>query len=243
MFIIKQKKIHRKKLLTFMLTAIIVLVMPAPESVYASEILIDGYSDDWADKPGEYVYNWNKGENSVETMHYFQAYNDGAGIAIHIIFSADYWAGVNSEDYNLHFNEGSAKFQLRDANGNVLTNNVNSMEPGRYKIQVWHGDGAVSGQQAENSMATLYIPNNRVNPEIEVYIPYKTCHQQNGNINPDNNLSVGITNPNIMCGKHHIEGAPTGSLLSIIVGLGLSGVFFAKQSDIIERLKSRKTKA
>lgn len=232
-----------KKLSTFVLTAVMMFALSAPLQVYAIAIdTTDGSTDDWADKPGTYTYNWNKEGYSTDTMHYFQAYNGNDGIAGHIVFSADYYAGVNGDDYNFYFAEGSTKFRFTDENGNTITNNVNNMAPGTYTIHLKHGGGAVSGANVEGATATLYIPENGVNPEIEFHIPYDAFSFQNSSINANDASSVEIFSPNIMCDKYYIEGAPTGSIFSAIAGLGLAGVFFLKKSGRLDSLKNKKTK-
>lgn len=240
-------KMFIRKLFTFVLTAVIFFLISAPVQVYAIAIdTTDGSTDDWADKPGTYTYNWNKpavnGEYNTDTMHYFQAYNGNDGIAGHIVFSADYYAGVNGEDYNFYFADGSTKFQFTDENGNTLTNNVDNMSPGTYTIQLKHGDGAVSGTTVDGATATLYIPAGGENPEIEFHIPYDAFSSQNASINANDASSVEIFSPNIMYDKYYIEGAPTGSVFSAIAGLGLASVFFFKKSGRLDSLKNKKTK-
>lgn len=262
-FIKKHKKINIKNMVTFALTAMAALAVAVPTPVFASEVIIDGYSDDWADKPGSYVYNWDNSQNcwvhgvwvdgipyttpegtySTDVRHYVQAYKDDEGIAVHIVFSRDYGAGVNSENYNFSFGNDNTSFQLTDANGNTLTNNVNNMAPGTYNVVLKHGNGSVSGSEVADSVATLHIPEDRVNAEIEFYIPYEAFTTQNGAINASDTSSVSLNNSNIMYEPVYIEGAPTGSLFSTIAGLGLAGVFFAKKSGMIDRLRNRKTKA
>jgi len=263
MFKKSKYQLHGKKVVMFLLTAAMVLAVAAPTPVFASEVIIDGYGDDWADKPGTYVYNSDNSQNcwvygvwidgqkyttpegtySTDVRHYLQAYKGDEGIAVHVIFSRDYGAGVNGEYYNFSFGNDSASFQLTDENGNTLTNNVNNMSPGTYKVVLKHGNGSISGEEVVNSVATLHIPEDRVNAEIEFYIPYGAFTTQNGAISANDTSSVTLHNNNIMYEPIYIEGAPTGSTFSVIAGLGLAGVFFAKKSRMIDRLKNRKTKA
>ena len=263
MFIKKHGKLNRKNVITFVLAAVMALAAASPVSALASDVIVDEYSDDWADKPGAYVYNWDNSQNcwvngvwvdgvkyitpegqySTDVRHYVQAYKGEEGIAVHVVFSRDYGSGVNSEYYNFSFGDASTSFQLTDENGNPLTNNVNNMSPGTYTVVLKHGNGSISGAEVSNSVATLRIPEDRVNAEIEFYIPYEAFHDQNNSIDANDTSRVTLSNNNIMYESIYIEGAPTGSMFSTIAGLGLAGVFFVKKSGIIHRIKNRKTKA
>lgn len=252
----------KKHVIVFVLTALLVLMTGAPVSVLAGEIRVDGFSEDWEDKPGTYVYNWDnsqncwvhgvwingkpyytaEGEYSTDVRHYLQAYKGESGIAVRVVFSRDYGTGVNGDGFNFYFGNENTKFRLTDKSGASITGRVNEMGPGIHHIEVRHENGNLSGKKVEGSAATLYIPKDKVNAELEFFIPYEGFKTQNGRISADDTASVTLMNQNIMYERVYIEGASTGALLSAMAGVGLAGVFFVKKSNLIDRLKSRKTK-
>lgn len=262
MFLKKHDKGCKKNIVIFMLTVVMVLAMTAPVPVLANEIRVDGFSEDWADKPETYVYNWDnsdncwihgvwvdgicyktpRGEYSTDVRHLVQAYKDETGIAVRIVFSRDYQAEVNSDDYNFIFGNKGTKFRLSDKSGNSITNVVKSMKPGIHRVVLRHADGSISGREVAGSAAVLKIPKDRVNCEFEFFIPYEAFKAQNGAITANDSASVVLWNANIMYDRIYIEGAPTGAFVSAMVGLGLAGAFFVKKSGMIDRVKNRKTK-
>ena len=211
---------------------------------------MDGYFDDWNDKPYSYEYNWDNSANcwyygvwydgqcfktpegtyDTTVRHKMQLYSDNEYVYMHIVISGDYGSGFNGEDYNFYFDEQSAKFQITDLSGNTLTNNVNNMSPGIYEVLVRHGDSSMSYAPASGSEAYLYIPDNHRNIEIEFKIPYGEFIKQNPNINLDKTSSIEFFTPNLMYRHIISEGSPTGAWIAILAALTFCGIYFLRRN-------------
>lgn len=210
---------------------------------------MDGYFDDWNDKPYSYEYNWDnssncwyhgvwidgvcyktpEGEYSTDVRHKMQLYSDTDYIYLHIVFSKDYGSGFNGEDYQFYFNSESTKFQITDLNGKTLTNNVNKMNPGTYEVLVKHGSGSISGQSAQGAVAYINIPNDHKNIQLEFKIPYEEFSRQNSNINISNVSSIEFFTPNLMYRRIVSEGSPTGAWIIIAAAILLASLYFIKR--------------
>ena len=249
-----EKKSKLRKAVVSFLTACMLLTVATPVQAYAIAIdTQDGATDDWNDKAGHYVYNWDnsancwehgvwingecyktpKGKYSTDVRHYVQAFKNEAGVALHIVFSRDYGAGANGDDFNFKFLQANGnygtKFRIALQNGNSLSNEVNNLAPGVYPLKVFHSESRYSGSEAAGATATLYIPKEKVKREIEVFIPYTAYKTQNPAIDINKISRVSFFTQNLMYKEIYIEGAPTGSIISMAAGLGLVSVYFAKK--------------
>lgn len=201
-------------------------------------ITIDGYYDDWSDKPLSYHYNWDNSENCWKwgvwidgvcyktpegtydnnVRHIIQLYSDGTNIYGHIKISRQYGAKFNGEDYQFTFNNGQqASFQITDVNGQVITNEVKNFTPGIHSVQVRHRNGSCSYQIAENSQAKLTVYDDYLFTEVEFSIPLNTCVIQNRNIDLENLEVITFFTPNLMYQKIEIHGTPI-LIFSILIG-------------------------
>jgi len=256
-----------KRTMFAFLVAVLLLCSTAPVQAYAIAIdTQDGATDDWNDKAGHYVYNWDnsancwehgvwingecyktpKGKYSTDVRHYVQAFKNEAGVALHIVFSRDYGAGANGDDFNFKFLQGdgnhATKFRIALENGNSLSYTVNSLAPGVHPLKVFHSESRYSGREAAGATATLYIPKEKVNREIEVFIPYTAFKTQNPAIDINKVSRVSFKTQNLMYDEIYIEGAPTGSIISMVAGLGLASVYFAKKKERLNFSKKKKAK-
>lgn len=221
-------------------------------SLAGCDISIDGHFDDWNNKPISYHYNWDNSENcwnhgewadgqcyktergtyDNNVRHGIQMYEENGYVFVHIKIATIYQSGFNGEDYQLTFNGSNvAKFQITDNNGRSLTNNVNSMAPGTYNVQVRHGAGSCSYEIAEASSAVMKIYSNHKNTEIEFAIPMYECKRQNANIDLENAESITFFTPNLMYTRIESHGTPTSPipLVGVCAGLALGGTVYASK--------------
>ncbi|MBO5353511.1 MAG: hypothetical protein J6A77_09455 [Lachnospiraceae bacterium] len=251
-----------KKAVISFLAVLLVLGGTAPVEARAAgkSISIDGYMDDWDGLPGSYEYNWDNsancwywgvwvdgqcyktpvGEYSTDVRHYIQLYRDEAGVYLHIVFSRDYWNGFNGYDYQFTFDRATTKFQIADESGRQLDEIIHRYEPGHYSAIVKHGDSQHSFNNVVAGEAALYVPEDRVNRELELFIPYESFNMQNPRAEAENASRVTFFTPNLMYRRINAEGAPTGAVISAAAGLGMVGMYFASKTGKLGKRKKNK---
>jgi uncharacterized protein (TIGR04145 family) len=209
-----------------------------------SNISIDGYLDDWSDKPLSYEYNWDNSKscwywgewyNNIcyktpigtydnNVRHIMQLFVDDEYVYLHIKFATIYGSLFNGEDYQVKFdgsNSKLVKIQIADANGNTLTNNVKNFSPGVYKVYVRRSDSSFNNQIMPGSEAKLTVYNNYLNTDLELKLPLSECLKQNKNKNSyiTDLESVSFFSPNLMYRRIVTHGTSTGPIL--LIGLCL----------------------
>lgn len=238
----------KNKIYVLILCISMFLLNIIPASANGTPISVDGYYDDWNDKPGSFHYNWDNSQNcwnggewadtnndgipeqyitAVNTFdnnvrHYIQLHSDDNNIYVHIKIAKIYGSKFNGEDYQFTFNNGQrASFQITDQNGQVITNEIGHYPPGVHNVQVRHRDGACSYSIAENSQAKLTVYGDRLYTDLEFSIPLSTCVIQNPNIDVANLEVITFFTPNLMYHSIETHGTPT-LFYSILIGAGIA---------------------
>lgn len=173
---------------------------------------------DWDSLPATYVYNWDNSANcwywgvwidgvcyktpegtySTDVRHKAQLYCDGEYVYLRIVFSRDYGAKVNGDNYNFYINDDTASFRVVYKGGETLTDNTAKLEPGTHEVEVRHGNGSISWEVAQGSLAYLTKHETDVNAELEMRIPLSEMVRQNQNIKLDNVETIRFASSNIM---------------------------------------------
>lgn len=185
-----------------------------PEVVSASS----RFGIDWDSLPATYVYNWDNSANcwywgvwidgvcyktpegtySTDVRHKAQLYCDGEYVYLRIVFSRDYGSKVNGDNYNFYINDNTATFSVVYKGGETLTGNTAKLEPGTHEVEVRHGNGSISFEVAQGSLAYLTKHETDVNAELEMRIPLSEMVRQNQNIKLDSIESIRFASSNIM---------------------------------------------
>ena len=173
-----------------------------------NDIVIDGVYDDWEDYPESYEYNWDNSQNcwnlgvwydgkcyktaegtyDTNVRHKMQMVSNGTTVFVHIIFSRDYGAKFNGEDYQFYIDGKMAAFQVEYKNGGTITNNTQNLP-----------------------VLTKYKED--VNMELEFSIPLSEMKKQNPTINLNTVSIIEFFTPNLMYRKISCVGTPTGTVL------------------------------
>lgn len=218
-------------------------------------INIDGYYDDWSDKPVSWHYNWDNSQNcwywgcwlngvcyktpegtyDNNVRHLMQMYSDGEYIYVHIKIATIYESLFNGEDYNFYFNnDARASFQITDNNGQVITNNIKDYTPGIHPVQVRHRDSSCSYGFVDGAVAYLTVYDDYKNTDLEFKIPLSQCKYQNNDIDLDNLEVIKFFTPNLMYEKIESHGTPTYPF--VLIGILVCICIFAE----IKILKNRR---
>ena len=210
----------------------------------AYPISIDGYFDDWGDKAYSFEYNWDNSQNcwqwgvwvdgvcyktpegtySTDVRHKMQLYCDGEYVYLHIVFSRDYGAKFNGEDYQFWFDDNMAAFQVEWPGGGTITGNLENTSPGIYPVEVRHRNSSMSYEVADGSSAYLKVNPDNLNNEIELKIPLSECVRQNGSIDIEHLSTIEFFTPNLMYRRITCTGTPIGPSVFIFGGLIILGV-------------------
>lgn len=160
------------------------------ETYANNAIKIDGYYDDWTDKPyTEIRWDWDK----VHLAHRASLFRDDKNVYLYIKMSPDNYTKYNGYNYNFYI-DGNTSSPISFA-AVYDGGNTDSLGPGNYKLTVRSqngyypvGEGYLTRQSNESDAAELVIPlsafGNNVNPDtvktIQFYTPnlgpqYVTC--------------------------------------------------------------------
>lgn len=88
------------------------LALSGPASIVAAsgEIVIDGYYDDWEDKPHAEVYKGNNPQ--PKHINLVAMFRDDDRLCVHIVFAEQYSSGIKNMEVEVETNLGSAVFEL-----------------------------------------------------------------------------------------------------------------------------------
>lgn len=211
-----------------------------------NSIEIDGDFLDWDGLPCSYEYNWDNSNNcwyygvwvdgvcyktpegtyDTNVRHKMQLYCDGEYVYLHIIFSRDYYAKFNGEDYQFWINGNMAAFQVEWPNGGTITNNLTNVGSGIYDVEIRHRDSSMSYSVVNNSKGKLKVNENNLNDELEIKIPLSEMKYQNNNINLDTISTIEFFTPNLMYRRISAAGTSTypfilGIICIVIVSISI----------------------
>lgn len=209
-----------------------------------NSIEIDGNFSDWDGLPCSYEYNWDNSNNcwyygvwvdgvcyktpegtyDTNVRHKMQLYCDGEYVYLHIIFSRDYYAKFNGEDYQFWINGNMAAFQVEWPNGGTITNNLTNVGSGIYDVEIRHRNSSMSYSVVNNSKGKLKVNENNLNDELEIKIPLSEMKYQNNNINLDTISTIEFFTPNLMYRRISAAGTSTYPFILGIICIGIVSI-------------------
>jgi hypothetical protein len=100
----------RRTSLAILLAVCLALSGPASIVAASGEIVIDGYYDDWEDKPHAEVYKGNNPQ--PKHINLVGMFRDDDRLCVHIVFAEQYSSGIKNMEVEVETNLGSAVFEL-----------------------------------------------------------------------------------------------------------------------------------
>lgn len=213
-------------------------------------ISIDGDFSDWDGIPCSYEYNWDNSENcwvngvwingdayytepgtySTDVRHMMQMYCDGEYIYLHIIYSRDYYSGLNGDDFRLYIDDEMAAYQVVCNDGSDIATMLN-VAPGAYPVGVRHRDSKLSFLNAEGTNGYLLIKEDNINNELEIRVPLEELQRQNPNINLETISTIEFFTPNLMYRRISAVGTSSAPILlaTMCSGIVLCGFMLRKR--------------
>jgi uncharacterized protein (TIGR04145 family) len=221
-------------------------------------ITIDGYYDDWADKPysWEYVWDnpwqvpdyWNGTENitkeyrdengnpyNLEVRHKMSLLTDGEYVYLHILVSSNPGSGLYADYLEFWIDNEMTAFRITFPNGDSLTNHFDDTDPGNYYVEVRHHQSYLSNTVVGDASAIFTKKYDNMNNEIEVKIPLSAMKLQNNNINLDTFRTIEFFNPSMMYRRISCSGISTAPYIGILIS-----VLFVGAAYFLGRYKSRR---
>ena len=212
--------------------------------VEGNPIVIDGYYNDWNDKPAAYIYNWDNsnkcwydgvwiedecyktevGTFDTNVRHKAQLFCDGEYIYLHLIFSKDYLALQNGNDYQFYVDGEMAAFQIETPNRETIVNY--KYDVGIHNLFISHRNSSMSYEEVLGAKGYITCYNEKnYNNELELKIPLSELQRQNPNIDLDDFSSIEWFSPNL--GYERITITCTPTIPIIITFTMFSSVLFS----------------
>ncbi|NLK36810.1 MAG: hypothetical protein GX299_01840 [Epulopiscium sp.] len=190
-------------------------------------VVIDGYFDDWADKPHSYVTNWvpTGWTPPNSQMRYASLFCDGEYVYFHIKMIKAWKDSFNGNQFHFRAN-GRYEIVL-----NICTAGGQNSTPifggpvGRNSYYVrYNHDGSSTDRdvQIPNSKAYLYVPGGNGQDEFEMKIPYTAFTTKHKNLNLDTISKIEVWNPNVIAEPVALVavGTSTGPVVGVVFCIG-----------------------
>ena len=227
----------------------VMLVMPAQAasnpldaSTGSSPIVIDGYFNDWNDKPFSWEYNWNnppiagEGGYTTNSRHKIALYRDDNYVYLHVVMAKNYYNSLVGDDYEFTCDGIRTIFRVTTSDGKSI--NQNSFGTGISPVSVYNGDGSISGQVAQGSSGMLLRHDGGTNDEIEIKIPIADFHAQKSDISATDIKEISFFTPNLMMWGDKIISAGTDT--APFVGVALCVASVGVGTEVIRRKRKKK---
>lgn len=209
-------------------------------------ISIDGYFDDWSDKPYSWEYNYNNpyiiqnywdgtqnitkeyyDENgnpyNLDIRHKMSLYSDGKFVYLYIKVSSNNGAGLYAEDFQFYLDNAMAAFRITYPGGTQINKHGYMPNPGIYTMEVRHRASALSDTVVNGATASLNKKANDLNNEIEIKIPLSAMKQQNPNINLEDFNRIDFFTPNMMYRRIACSGVSSGPIIGSFLMMSIVG--------------------
>jgi hypothetical protein len=209
-------------------------------------IIIDGYYDDWSDKPYSWEYShdnrwqienyWDgtanitkeyRDENgnpyNLEIRHKMALFFDGEYVYLHILISSNPGAGLHAEDFRFYIDGEMAAFRVTYTGGDRITKTDKKEDSGIYSVEVRHRETDLSNTVVVGAEAAFTKKDYDLNNEIELKIPIIAMTLQNPNISTDSVRTIEFFTPNLMYRRIACSGVSTGPMIGIVLSVAAVG--------------------
>jgi len=187
--------------LTVLILAVLQVNVKAYGETYVSNaITIDGYYDDWKDKPHTDV----KWEWDSKSAHKVSLFRDNKNVYLHVKMSEQYYKEFNGYNYNFRSDGKEVSFAVVYDNGDI-----NKLGDGIYKL-------TVRAQNGYYPVSTGYLTRKSGESDnAEIIVPISAFG--NGN-DPESVKTIEFYTPNL--GPQHVicTGTSSGAYIAIALG-------------------------
>lgn len=215
---------------------------------YASfgSISIDGYYDDWEDKPYSWEYNWDNpwqihdywdgtqnitkeyrdehgNPYNLDIRHKMSLFSDGEYVYLYIKVSSNDGAGLYADDFQFWIDNEMTAFRITYPSGSSLVQHMDQIDPGIYQAEVRHGSSSISDSVVGGASAIFTKKPDNLNNEIEIKIPLSALKLQNNKINLDTMGTIEFFTPNMMYRRIANSGVSTGPTIGIMISAIFAG--------------------
>lgn len=132
----------------------------------------------------------------VTVRHRMKLCTDDQYVYLQITYAGCFGNPGNGWDYNFNVGGNQAKFTVTYTDGGGLDGTYK--EPGSYELLIKHGDGDISGYDAEGAYGHINVNEDQAYNEQEIAIPLKELKRQNPNIDLVGSDSISFFTPNLM---------------------------------------------
>lgn len=222
------------KSINVILSVIILLLIPSFAMAVEGPITIDGYYDDWSDKPHTPISHggWNG-----KDVHSIALFLDGDRLYVHVKMNDEFGTQFKPNSMRLSINDKNNKlqFMLGNINADNTINwggNINNLPLGTTlglgvfndKSKTWLGDAAI----------TVTDPQNKKGDEAEFFIDLESARSAFNNISVDEMRTFTLSCPNIGKEDVTITGTSTAPYIGLALALAVvafSALFRRKRTD------------
>lgn len=247
-----------QKLMRFMLLPLSLLYLMAAfvnmgagiQTVYALEgaggygnIVIDGYFDDWEDKPHSYVINYVSSQpKNQKNYHYASLFCDGEYVYLHIKMLNGWKYSFNGNEYYFQIND---RYRL---NVNILDASGRSFPNGNAPLGIqtvyvkYKNDGSMyDNREVAGSQACLKIGGLQEQDEFEMKLPMTAFQLKNPGLDLDAVSKIEMWCPNLIVRQLALisVGTSTGPIVGILLCLGVVALILFRHRDKLLGLGQR----
>lgn len=247
-----------QKLMRFMLLSLSLLFLTAAfvnmgagiQTTYALDvdvgngnIVIDGYFDDWEDKPHSYVINYVSSQpKNQKNYHYASLFCDGEYVYLHIKMLNGWKYSFNGNEYYFQIND---RYRL---NVNILDANGRSFPNGNAPLGIqtvyvkYKNDGSMyDNREVAGSQACLKISGLQEQDEFEMKLPMTAFQLKNPGLDLDAVSKIEMWCPNLIVRQLALisVGTSTGPIVGILLCLGVVALILFRHRDKLLGLGQR----
>lgn len=187
-------------------------------------VIIDGYFDDWRDKPHSYVTNgWQEAPDNQK--RYASLFCDGEYVYFHIKMLAQWKDCFNGNQFHFRINDRYEIIINICTAGGIQSHPIYGGMPGRNRYCVrYNHDGSSTDwdDKVEGSEAFLYVPRDGGQDEFEMKVPLTAFTKKCKEINLNTIRKIEVWNPNVIAkqGALVAVGTSTGPIMGVILCMG-----------------------
>lgn len=230
----------KKRLLTMLVVLIIFIPMnTATASAFGNfgkHIDIDGYDDDWSDKPYSWEYpndnDYPDGQYQydINSRHQMSLYCDDDYAYLHIELCTKEKSGLNGQNFQFWCDGYETVFELSYVGGYKINKNDKN-DPGIYSLEVRNDTGILNNTVVQDASADYTIKAGHENNEMELKIPLTAFSAQDSRIDRRDIKQIAFFCPYLMYRRIYCSGVSTDPYIGIAICLLVVGgiILFRKR--------------